>query len=97
MKKLVTLATLITLTATGCASQTAHLRPKQISASHSETQAFFLGGIAQEKTLDAAKVCEGTQNVVKVESKQEASDVVLSVLTLGIYTPRTAKVFCNTP
>lgn len=97
MKKLVTLAALVTLTATGCASQTAHLRPKQISAAHTEKQAFFLGGIAQEKKVDAAQVCEGSQNVVKVESKQEASDVVFSVITFGIYTPRTAKVFCTNP
>lgn len=96
MKKLVTLATLaVVVTATGCASQTAHLRSQQISASYTETQAFFVGGIGQEKVLNAAEVCQGAENVVKVESKQEARNVAMSIITLGIYTPRTAKVFCN--
>ncbi|WP_261862727.1 Bor family protein [Psychrobacter sp. JCM 18900] len=51
--------------------------------------------MGQEQTVNAAEVCGGAQNVAKVQTVQEAKDIALGLVTFGIYTPRTAKVFCR--
>lgn len=97
MKKIIS-STLLgaVLVMTGCATQTAHLKPNATNASAKvETHQFFLSGIGQEKTVNAAAVCGGAARVAKVESKQDTKDALLSLVTLGIYTPRTATVYCQ--
>ena len=34
------------------------------------THHFFVSGIGQKKTVDAAKICGGAENVVKTETQQ---------------------------
>lgn len=81
---------------TGCATQTALIHGGgQATPSLSESQAFFVGGIGQERTINAAQVCGGASNVAKVQSKLEPKDILLGTITLGIYTPRTAQVYCK--
>lgn len=94
MKKLAT-ALVIAATLTGCATQTANLRPATQTNDVVTSHKFFVSGIGQEKTIDAAAVCGGADKVAKVQSKQEAKDVLLGVVTFGIYTPRTATVSCR--
>ena len=52
--------------------------------------------IGQKKTVDAAKICGGAENVVKTETQQTFVNGLLSFITLGIYTPLEA-VVCITP
>ena len=55
----------------GCAQQTftvqnnvsAAVAPKETITHH-----FFVSGIGQKKTVDAAKICGGAENVVKTEN-----------------------------
>ena len=48
---------------------------------------FFVSGIGQ-KTVDAAKICGGAENVVKNETQQTFGvNGLLGFITLGIYTP----------
>ena len=48
---------------------------------------FFVSGIGQ-KTVDAAKICGGAENVVKTETQQTFVNGLLGFfITLGIYTP----------
>ena len=53
---------------------------------------FFVSGIGQKKTVDAAKICGGAENVVKTETWQTFVNGLLGFITLGIYTPLEARV-----
>ena len=48
-----------------------------------------------EKTVDAAKICGGAENVVKQETQQTFVNGLLGFITLGIYTPLEARVYCS--
>ncbi|EAD2689803.1 serum resistance lipoprotein Bor, partial [Listeria monocytogenes] len=52
-------------------------------------------GIGQKKTVDAAKICGGAENVVKTETQQTFVNGLLGFITLGIYTPLEARVYCS--
>jgi hypothetical protein len=46
--------------------------------------------------VDAALACHGDpKKVVRLEMQQSPQDTLMTVLTLGIYTPRTARVYCS--
>ena len=96
MKKML-LATALALPNTGCAQQTFTI-PKQTSSSSTKetiTHHFFVSGIGQKKTVDAAKICGGAENVVKTETQQTFVNGLLGFITLGIYTPLEARVYCS--
>ena len=62
---------------------------KQTSSSAQKetiTHHFFVSGIGQKKTVDAAKICGGAENVVKTETQQTFVNGLLGFITLGIYT-----------
>ena len=59
-----------------------------------ERQDFYLWGLAGEKTLIMKDFCnEG--KVAKIEDLFTAGDVALTLITLGIYAPRTTKIYCK--
>lgn len=95
MKKIYAVA-LLAFMATGCAQQSFNIKhtvvgePQKVS-----THNFFLDGIGQQKTVDAAKVCGGADRVVRTEVQQTFVNVALAVVTFGIYTPREARVYCS--
>ena len=67
MKKML-LATALALLITGCAQQTFTIQNKPAAvAPKTITHHFFVSGIGQKKTVDAAKICGGTENVVKTK------------------------------
>ena len=92
------LATALALLITGCAQQTftvqnkpaAVARPKETITHH-----FFVSGIGQKKTVDAAKICGGAENVVKTETQQTFVNGLLGFITLGIYNSLEARVYCS--
>lgn len=95
MKKLC-LPILATLLFTGCATQTYYVNGNGNSSPDREkSQAFFISGIGQEKEMNASEICGGSDKVHKVQSKLTFLDGLLSSITWGIYTPRTAKVYCT--
>ena len=71
---------------------------KQTSSSSTETitQYFFVSGIGQKKTVDAAKICGGAESIVKTETQQTFVNGLLGFITLSIYTPLEARVYCLT-
>lgn len=91
---------LIVLLFSGCATQTFLVNPGGAQsfdpalADVDERQTFFLDGVGQEDTLDAAAVCGGANNVAAVQVQQDALDVLFSFLTSSIWTPRQARVYC---
>ena len=92
MKKML-LATALALLITGCAQQTFTVQNKAaVAPKETITHHFFVSGIGQKKTVDAAKICGGAENVVKTETQQTFVNGLLGFITLGIYTPLEARV-----
>lgn len=95
MKKVI-FAAAVAVLLSGCAQQTFNMdqgiatTPKQVTTHH-----FFVSGIGQKKSIDAAQVCGGANKVVRVETQQTFVNGLLGVVTFGIYTPREARVFCS--
>ena len=93
MKKML-LATALALLITGCAQQTFTVQNKPAAvAPRNRHHHFFVSGIGQKKTVDAAKICGGAENVVKTETQQTFVNGLLGFITLGIYTPLEARVY----
>ena len=95
MKKML-LATALALLITGCAQQTFTVqnKPAAVAPKETITHHFFVSGIGQKKTVDAAKICGGAENVVKTETQQTfvKFDLLEGFFVLGIYTPLEAVV-----
>ena len=67
-------------------------KPAAVAPKETITHHFFVSGIGQKKTVDAAKICGGAENVVKTETRQTFVNGLLGFITLGIYTPLEARV-----
>ena len=95
MKKML-LATALALLITGCAQQTFTVqnKPAAVAPKETITHHFFVSGIGQKKTVDAAKICGGAENVVKTETAN-IRKWIARFITLGIYTPLEARVYCS--
>jgi hypothetical protein len=94
MKKLAIAALLLSLV--GCATQRFDVRSGgENAASHDDYQSFWIGGIGQKEEIDAAKVCGGAAKVQRVETQLTPGNVGLTILTIGIYTPRQIRVYCT--
>jgi len=83
------------LTLCACATQSVVLQKENASLKQEEMQNFFVSGLGQTQTLNAAEVCGGANRVAKVERVQTPLNWFLGLLTGGIYTPYTAKVYCS--
>ena len=96
MKKML-LATALALLITGCANRRLLFKTnrQQYAPKGTITHHFFVSGIGQKKTVDAAKICGGAENVVKTETQQTFVNGLLGFITLGIYTPLEARVYCS--
>ena len=68
-----------------CSKQTAAVAPRETITHH-----FFVSGIGQKKTVDAAKICGGAEMLNKTQ--QTFVNGLLGFITLGIYTPLEARV-----
>ena len=68
-------------------------KPAAVAPKETITHHFFVSGDwAGKKTVDAAKICGGAENVVKTETQQTFVNGLLGFITLGIYTPLEARV-----
>jgi hypothetical protein len=94
MKKII-LPLILVATLTACATQTAYVNGQTGKLSKEEAQTFYVGGLGQTQTLDAAAICGGANKVVKVERVTSFLNGLMGVLTFSIYTPFDAKVYCQ--
>lgn len=93
--KTIALSAVLALSVSGCAQQTFTVAGNQGEKAEETSQTFFISGLGQSKKINAAKVCGGADKVVKVEAQQTFVNSLLGVVTLGIYTPREARVYCK--
>ena len=72
MKKML-LATALALLITGCAQQTFTIQNKPAACTKgNHHHHFFVSGIGQKKTVDAAKICGGAENVIKTKPSKHS-------------------------
>ena len=92
--KLLTIMALVTLT--GCAAITITESGQsdfRYRPNYEQSQHFFLWGIIGEHTVNTRAVCKDVP-VSQMQTKFSVQDVLYATLTLGLYLPRTAKVWC---
>ena len=59
------------------------------------SQDFFLWGlVGGPHEVDATEICGSKREAVQLQAQHTVGDVVLTLLTVGIYAPRSAKVWC---
>lgn len=90
--KAIVLGVMIALASGACAKVT-YRNPGYIPGPAVEkTGHFFIGGLVGEATIPAYQMCPA--GVAQVQSKSTFGDIVLSLITFFIYTPRTYEVTC---
>ena len=80
-----------------CSTVTIQPEPitKQISEpSYEDSKPFFLWGLVGEERVDVRKICEDKE-VIQMQSQQTFEDGFLGLITLGIFSPHTVKVWCG--
>ena len=60
---------------------------------YEESQNFFLGGLG-ESNINVEEICR-ERPVKQMQTQQTFVNGLVSLVTLGIYTPRTAKIWCE--
>ena len=66
-------------------------KPAAVAPKETITHHFFVSELGRRKTVDAAKICGGAENVVKTETQQTSANGLLGFITL-VFTPLEAKV-----
>ncbi len=100
MKKILLLLSVLFLFSS-CATQRFNVdnnNPRQYPKSnphYSEKSHFFVNGVGQTSYSNASELCKRSGGVNFVEVKQSFTDVLLAIITSGIYTPRTENVYCK--
>jgi hypothetical protein len=88
------LALLFAVTASGCYKATFISNPNVVKGSdHDQWNSFFLWGLVGDETLDVRQFCSGGQ-VAQVRTGANVLTGLVSFVTLGIYAPRMAYVWC---
>ena len=59
-----------------------------------ESQHFFIFGLVGDRVLEIDEVCDDA-GARQLQTQDRIQDQLLGILTLGIYMPRTAKIWCN--
>jgi len=96
MKKAIIAGVLAAVMVTGCAKQVHYINGSTTSDKKQSTdQTFFISGLGQTQTTNAASVCGGAANVIAVETISSPLNIVLGMVTFGIYTPREQTVYCK--
>jgi hypothetical protein len=81
----------------GCASVT--VRPEggdklAGKPDYQKSKNYFFWGLGGEHTIDVQEICE-EKGVEQIQSQYTFVNGLLGGLTLGIYSPKTAKVWCK--
>ncbi len=61
---------------------------------YEQSQHFFFLGLAGENIVDVSTIC-GDREVLQMQTQDTFLNSLLQIITLWIYTPRTAKVWCS--
>ena len=93
-REISTIALIVSVTA--CSSVTVHPQASSKLATeptYIDSKPFYLWGIVGEHHVDVNTICNGSEPK-QMQSQQTFTDGLLGLVTLGIYYPHTAKVWC---
>ncbi|MFB2829086.1 Bor/Iss family lipoprotein [Aeromonas jandaei] len=104
LKNKIVIIIIISAFNSGCATQAVDVNATQVFSfgkgrgveSKEITSHFFFTDIdfGLNDTIDAASICHGVENIVRVETSVSFWDSIYRGLTFGLYTPRSARVYC---
>jgi hypothetical protein len=95
MKKTFSLIVLVSLISS-CATQTNLLNDSYSSTlGESGSHGFWIAGIAQTETVNLDTACGVGYVASKTQTVFSAKNILITILTLGIYTQRDYKVYCS--
>jgi|TARA_B100001094_G_C17846169_1_gene630367 hypothetical protein len=95
MKKTFGLIVLVSLISS-CATQTNLLNDSYgATLKESGTHGFWIAGIAQTETVNLDTACGEGYVGSKTETVFSAKNILITIVTLGIYTQRDYKVYCT--
>ncbi len=66
-----------------------------VKPTYEESKPFYFWGLSGEHRVDVLKVCDDKEPL-QMQSQLTFVDGILGLITLGIYAPHTAKVWCPT-
>ena len=61
---------------------------------YESSQHFFLWGLVGESFIDIASICKN-RKARQMQTQRAFSNGLVEVLTLGVYSPRTVKIWCG--
>ena len=87
----------LAITASACSTVTIH--PKSTATivsppNYEESESFYFVGLVGERHVNVTEIC-GDKEVTQMQSQQTFTNGFIGVITLGIYTPHTVKVWCK--
>lgn len=85
----------IFLLLSGCAKQTFIVNEQSLRLASDEMQMFFVAGIGQSQSINAAQVCGGAEKVAAVETEMTFLNGLINSFSSGIVSPRQARVYCS--
>ena len=93
------LATALALLITGCTPADVYCsnKPAAVAPKETITHHFFVSGIGQKKTVDAAKICGGAKVLLNQKPSKHSINGLLSFITLSSDLTLTleARVYCS--
>lgn len=81
----------------GCSTVTIATQGKAKLATdptYESSKSFFLGGLVGEVDFDITKPCNNKMPI-QVQTQSTFVDSLLTIVTVGIYSPRTVRVWCG--
>lgn len=88
---------LAALAANGCATVTitsSGVDKLSVPPTYEQQKPFFLAGLIGDHSIDVKAIC-GERPVLQMQTQDTFVDRLLGLVTIIIYTPRTARVWCG--
>jgi hypothetical protein len=87
---------LIVFSMTSCSKVTVVKQDTQLlirEPDFKKSESYYLWGVVGEHHFNTQEIC--TNGVEQIRTEKTFGNVVLTVITLGIYSPHTAKIWCK--
>lgn len=95
--KVIGLTLLIAVVTTACSTVTIEQQGEASTSrapDYQKTQKYYFWGLVGERHINTSSIC-GDRPVTQVQSQQTFTNGFFNLITLGIYAPHTAKVWCG--
>jgi hypothetical protein len=90
-------AVVLCVGAAGCSTVTINpygTRRLSTTPTQVDRKSFFVFGLVGDQSVDVSAVC-GTRKPVQMQAQSTFVDSLLGIVTLGIYAPRSVRIWCE--